>query len=343
MAGWPACTLLHLGPGLGNGLANLHNARRARTPVVNIVGDHATYHRRLDPPLESDIVSVARTVSPWTRVSTRAVDVAADSAHAILAACGPPGSVATLVLPADVSWTELDATGDPTSPGPPARSGVRSTPVRSVVPEDTVARTAKILQSGEPTTLLLGGSVLRAEGLRRADALARATGATLLCETFPARLERGAGLPSVDRLGYLAEFALAQLAGARHLVLVDAASPVSFFAYPGVVGDLTPPGCEVHTLAGPADDGVRALEAVGDLLGLGNRTPGDGGPTADGGPGPARPDAPSGPITMASLAHRRHLPGRRDRRSPPPRLALPGGWGHRPGPAPGHRGLGGRA
>ena len=106
MAEKPACTLLHLGPGLANGLANLHNARRARTPVVNIVGDHATYHARYDAPLQSDIASIAGTVSGWYRSTARADDVASDAADAVVAALGPPGCVATLVLPADASWSE---------------------------------------------------------------------------------------------------------------------------------------------------------------------------------------------------------------------------------------------
>jgi acetolactate synthase-1/2/3 large subunit len=276
--------LLHLGPGLGNGLANLHNARRARTPIVNIVGDHATYHARYDAPLQSDIASIAGAVSGWYRSTARADDVAADGADAVAAALGPPGCVATLVLPADASWSESS-----TGPCPPRPRG-RAT----VVPADTIDEVAKALRGGERCALLLGGSALRADGLQAASRVAVTTGALLLGETFPANLERGAGIPAVDRLAYLAEMAQAQLDGVRHLVLVDAKSPVSFFAYPDKASDLVPPGCTVHTLARPGEDAAGALEALAEMLGA----PGDGGAPAPSG----RPDRPAGAITAETLA-----------------------------------------
>ncbi|HTU37925.1 MAG TPA: acetolactate synthase large subunit [Acidimicrobiales bacterium] len=284
VAGRPAATLLHLGPGLGNGLANLHNAKRARTPIVNVVGDHATYHARYDAPLQSDIASLAGTVSAWYRSSARADDVAADGADAVAAAYGPPGGIATLVLPADASWSE-SATG----PCPPR-------PVRhpALVAPDTVAEVAKALRSGERAALLLGGGALRAAGLHAASRVATATGAALLGETFPANLERGAGIPAVDRLAYLAEMAQAQLEGVRHLVLVEASSPVSFFAYPGKASDLVPSGCSVHTLAIPGEDAAAALEALAETLGA---APDAGVPAA-----PGRPDKPTGALSTESLA-----------------------------------------
>jgi acetolactate synthase-1/2/3 large subunit len=284
VAGRPAATLLHLGPGLGNGLANLHNARRARTPVVNIVGDHATYHTRVDPPLESDIASIAGAVSGWYRVTARADDVGADAADAVAAAHGPPGCVATLVLPADASWSESE-TG-PSAPRPRAR------PVRAAA--DTVDEVAKVLRSGERVALLLGGSAVRARGLLAASRISGATGAGLLGETFPANLERGQGLPALDRLGYLAEFAQAQLDGVQHLVLVDAKSPVSFFAYPNQPSDLVPPGCTVHTLVRPGEDAPGTLEALAEAV----EAPSDGATLAPS----ARPDRPSGALTMETLA-----------------------------------------
>jgi len=284
VAGRPAATLLHLGPGLGNGLANLHNARRARTPVVNIVGDHATYHTRFDAPLESDIASIAGAVSGWYRVTARADDVGADAADAVAAACGPPGCVATLVLPADSSWSE-------SSTGPSAPRPVRAAPS---VPADTLEQVAKALRSGETTAVLLGGTALREPGLIAASRVCGATGAKLLAETFPSNLERGAGVPAVERLGYLAEFAQAQLDGVRHLVLVDAKSPVSFFAYPGKASDLVPEGCRVHVLAHPGEDAPGALEALADLLGA----PSDGATLAPS----ARPERPTGALTMETLA-----------------------------------------
>jgi acetolactate synthase I/II/III large subunit len=284
VAGRPAATLLHLGPGLGNGLANLHNARRARTPIVNIVGDHATYHARYDAPLESDIASIAGPVSGWYRSTARSDDVAADGADAVAAALGPPGCVATLVLPADASWSE-SATG-PALPRPRGRS--------AVVPSDTVDEVAKALRGGERAALLLGGSALRAVDLQAASRVATTAGAALFGETFPANLERGAGIPAVERLAYLAEMAQAQLDGVRHLVLVDAKSPVSFFAYPDKASDLVPPGCLVHTLARPGEDAAGALEALADALGA---------PADCGVPTPARrPERPTGAVTTETLA-----------------------------------------
>jgi acetolactate synthase-1/2/3 large subunit len=284
MTGQPAATLLHLGPGLGNGIANLHNARRARTPIVNVVGDHAGYHLANDPPLTTDIESLARPVSGWYRSSSSPGALAADTVDAVAAACGPPGAVATLVVPADVSWTEAGG-GHVTAPRRPGR--------RSVA-DEVVANVAKALRSGEPSVVLIGGAATRRRGLMAASRVVNAVGAKLLCETFPARLERGAGLPPVERIGYLAEFALAQLAGARHLVLVDTGAPVSFFAYPDIPGYLVPDGCEVHVLTEPGagEDAAGALEAVAELLGA----PADGASLQ----GAERPERPTGVLTAAS-------------------------------------------
>ncbi|HEY5025979.1 MAG TPA: acetolactate synthase large subunit [Acidimicrobiales bacterium] len=283
MAGRPAATLLHLGPGLGNGIANLHNARRARTPLVNVVGDHATTHLAHDPPLASDIESLARPVSRWFRSSGSTDALAADAVDAVRGAFGPPGGVATLVVPADLSWMEA---GSPASSRPSA--------VLATVNDDAVVGAAKALRSGEPVVLLVGGNAVRERGLVAAGRVANATGAKLLCETFPARMERGAGIPAVERLGYLAEFTIAQLQGARHLILADALAPVSFFAYPGIPGYLVPDGCTVHTLATGSDDVAGALEALADAVG----TP-SGIATSE----PAsRPDRPTGALNAQTLA-----------------------------------------
>jgi acetolactate synthase-1/2/3 large subunit len=283
IAGRPAAVLLHLGPGLGNGLANLHNARRARVPVVNVVGDHATYHKRFDAPLESDIDALAGAVSGWVRRTERVEDVATDTAAAIAAATAPPGQVATLMLPADVSWSPG------ASPAPAAVPG----PLAPAVSAEAVAEAAKALRSGEPAVLLIGGDATREPGLTAAARVAEATGATLLCETFPTRLERGAGLPAVGRLGYLAEMATHQLSGVRHLVLAGARSPVSFFAYPGQPSDLVPDGCQVHVLAAPEGSPAGALTQLADELAEGTAAP-----TA-----PARrPDLPTGPLTVDTAA-----------------------------------------
>jgi acetolactate synthase I/II/III large subunit len=282
MTGRPAATLLHLGPGLGNGIANLHNARRARTPIVNIVGDHATHHQALDAPLQSDIESLARPVSAWYRAAGAPASVGADAADAVRAAFGPPGGVATLVLPADVSWSEA------AGPAP-----AHPVPRPALASADAVVDAAKALRSGEPTTLLIGGGATRERGLLAAARVTQATGARLLCETFPAVLQRGAGLPSVERLAYFSEMAERQLAGTRHLVLAGALSPVSFFAYPDKAGDLVPDGCLVHRLAAPGEDVSRALEDLADAVGASSF---EAAVQPSG-----RPDRPSGALNAASV------------------------------------------
>src|SRR5271165_3395683 len=255
----PAAVLLHLGPGLGNGLANLHNARRARVPMVVVVGDHATYHKKYDAPLESDIDALAHTVSGWVRRIARVDDVADDTLAAIQAAAAPPGRIATLIVPADLSWNE----GAAPAPTSDASSG-RPSPGT----EQAIEIAAEILGSDAPAMVFIGGDATREQGLVAAARIAATTGARLLCETFPARLERGAGLPGVERLGYFAEAAAMQLAGVKHLILAGARAPVSFFAYPGKPSDLVPDGCDVHILAEPGG-AAAALTALADLVAAG--------------------------------------------------------------------------
>src|SRR5210317_122263 len=200
MADKPAATLLHLGCGLGNGLANLHNAREARVPMINIIGDHATYHTQYDAQLQSDIETVARNCSTWVRTSASTERLATDAAEAVRVAAGSPAQIATLILPADISWNDGASAVDVevASTLPPADNKV-------------VEKIAEVLSSGEKTALLLGGRVLRKEGLRAASRIAERTGSKLFCEVFPTRLQRGAGLPHVERIAYLAEMASVQL------------------------------------------------------------------------------------------------------------------------------------
>jgi acetolactate synthase I/II/III large subunit len=282
MTGRPAAVLLHLGPGLANGLANLHNARRARTPLLVIVGDHATYHKRFDAPLESDIDALAGTVSGWVRRTSRSADAPADAAAAAAAAMSAPGQIATLILPADVTWT------DGAEPAPP----VRPRPA-AMVPGEIIDEAARVLRGAEPAVLMLGGTGLRREALEAASRISQATGARLIAETFPARLERGAGIPAIDRLAYLGEFAAAQLTGARHLILAGAREPVSFFAYPGKPSCLVPDGCQVHVLAEAGDDIAGALAALADIVAPGAQ------PILQ---RPSRPGLPEGDLTGESAA-----------------------------------------
>ena len=256
MACKPACTLLHLGPGLANGLANLHNARRARSPVVNVVGEHATYHRALDAPLASDIAGFARPVSAWIRVAESAAGVATDAAAAVQAATTPPGQIATLILPADTAWNETSGSASPL-------------PVSARTPADPNAVEAALgaLRSGEPCAFLLNGLGVSEAGLRLVSRIAQRTGARVFGDTFLARVPRGAGRVDLARLPYFAEQALEALSGVRHLILVDTKAPVSFFAYPNVASELTPEGCEVHPLTSPGDATIPALEALAEAVG----------------------------------------------------------------------------
>ena len=285
MADKPASTLLHLGPGLANGLTNLHNAGRGYTPMVNIVGDHATYHHAYDAPLTSDIEAVARPFSHWVRMGTSAASVAADAADAIAAARNRPGQIATLILPADVAWSEA-----PGGAAPP-----RALAVPEPVDADAIRRAAAILRSGEPAALLMTGRALRAANLDNAGRIAAATGARLLSQTSNARVERGAGRVAVDRVPYPVDIALKFLAGLKHLILVGAKAPVAFFAYPEKPSVLTPADCEIFCLARPGQDLGAALAALADELGAARA------------PVPAealrRPAPPGdGPITPETLA-----------------------------------------
>jgi acetolactate synthase-1/2/3 large subunit len=256
MAGRPALTLLHLGPGLANGIANLHNARRARTPVVNLVGDHATWHLAADAPLASDVESLAHPVSGFVRTSKAASELAADGAAAIAAALGPPGRVATLIVPADCQWEEAAGPVRPLPPRAPA-----------AVSEAALAAAAEAVTSGRPALLLLGGRALSEAGLRAAATLAASTGARFASETFFARLERGAGLPLPERLPYFPEQATAFLGAFERLILVGTREPVAFFAYPGLPSRPAPPGLRVDVLAEPGEDEEGALAALAERVG----------------------------------------------------------------------------
>jgi acetolactate synthase-1/2/3 large subunit len=292
MAEKPAATLLHLGPGLANGLANLHNARRAATPIVNIVGDHATYHAQYDAPLASDIAGFARPVSGWVHSSVSASTVAADGARAVAAAWSPPGQIATLILPADTAWNEAEG---PAAPLP--------RPLPAQVSGAAIDRVAEALRSGRRAAILLRGAVLREAGLAAAGKIAGAVGARLMCDTFAPRLARGAGRVPVERIPYFAEQIVEFLADVELLVLVGAKPPVSFFAYPGKPSWCLPEGAAILHLAHPHEDGEGALEALASALG------------ASSAPGlaPAAfrlPDSPTGRLNQYSAGQviARHLP-----------------------------------
>ncbi len=253
MAGKPAASLLHCGPGLANGLANLHNARRGHVPLVNIVGDQATYHKPLGPLLAADTEGFARGVSGWVRTATTPSEVGILAAEAVQAARTPPGQVATLILPSDASWSEG---GVPAAPLP--------APAPSAVDDAAIDEIARVLRAGEPAVIILGGAALFAGPLADAHRIATATGARLFNETYITRVERGIGRHPVDRVPYAIDAALAAFAGIRHVILVGADDPISFFAYPGKRGQPRPPGAALHVLARRSDDAADALARLAD-------------------------------------------------------------------------------
>ena len=256
MTGKPASTLLHLGPGLGNGLANLHNAKKARSGIVNIVGEHATYHLKHDAPLTADIEGIARPMSHWVRTATDARSLAPDCARAIHEARQAPGQIATLIAPADTAWGEADGIAEAEPPAP-----------RAKLSAEAVREAAKALRSGEAATLMLGGAALRGKALEHAGRIAAKTGCRLLSEYNNARAEGGAGRVRVDRLPYPIDMALATLKDVSQLVVAGARAPVSFFAYPGKPSLLIPEGCKVTKLAGAEGDLELGLEALAAELG----------------------------------------------------------------------------
>jgi len=282
LAGRPACTLLHCGPGLANGLANLHNARRARSAIVNIVGDQATYHRPLDAPLTADTDGLARAVSAWVRTSSRSADVGRDAADAVQAARTPPGRIATLILPSDASWDEGGIVAEAAkAPDPPA------------VDPMAVHDAARVLRSGQKALLLLAGRGVLEKAQALAWRIACATGAALKADYGAAHLARGVGRLPLERVPYSTEHAVDVLKAFEHIVLVGAKPPVGFFAYPGKPSKLYPERAQLHALARPEHDAEAALQALVDELGAPEAAMPDPGP---------RPSAASGAPAPEALA-----------------------------------------
>ncbi|HEY2526071.1 MAG TPA: acetolactate synthase large subunit, partial [Candidatus Binataceae bacterium] len=263
MADRPALTLTHLGPGFANGIANLHNARRAHSPVVNVIGDHATWHLKADAPLTSDIESLARPVSAWVRHSASAGAIAADTAEAIAEAMRAPGHGSTLIVPADCQWSNAGAAAGPRPVSPV-----------SAAPESGVRAAAEVLgRDGAKSVLFMGGAALRERGLKAAARIAAKTGCRLMCETFPARVERGGAMPPVEKLPYFPEMALDALSKSSSVILAGARAPVAFFGYPNTPSILIPEGRAVATLATVEQDVALALEALADLIGAPKAAP----------------------------------------------------------------------
>lgn len=281
MSGEPVATLLHLGPGLANGLANFHNARKARTPIVSIVGEHSTRHLPHNAPLTADIEQLARPVSGWVHTLTSAERMGAAACEAIAAALRPPGQVSTLIVPADYSWSPAGAPG-----------AAIPRPERALPDAKRIREVAGVLRSGRPAALLLSGAALLDRALVAAARLSAATGAQVFADRFAARMQRGAGRFAPAKIPYFPEPALALLAGIEHMILVEAHPPVSFFGYPNSPSEMAPAGCRMHVLASPEEDGTGALEALAEECGARRWRP----VTA------ARPEPPRDtPLTAAAI------------------------------------------
>lgn len=278
----PACTLLHCGPGLSNGLGNLHNARRARSGIVNIVGDQATYHRPYDPPLTADTDGLARSVSGWVRTSTHAAEVGGDAAAAVRATGEGGGQIATLILPSDTCW---DTGGVVAEPLPAA--------VPAAIDPKAVQNAARILRDKANVLILLAGPGNLASAQILTWRVAKATGAALLGEFVHPRLARGRGRLQLERVPYAPDLALAALGRFEHIILVNARGPVGFFAYPDKPSLHYPPSAELHVLSRPDQDPDAALQALVDELGAPEVAMPDPGP---------RPDAATGAVTSEALA-----------------------------------------
>lgn len=262
MADKPAATLLHLGPGLANGLANLHNARRAQTPMINIVGEHATYHIKYDAPLTSDIESLARPMSDWLHRIESAADVSPAATAAIEAACQNPGGIATLILPADAAWTEAPATIHHATPATP-----------TTLDSQALKAASTALRNGRKTVILLSGKALRSQALATASRIAAKTGARLMAQQANSRIERGAGRVMIDRVPFNVDLALKALEGTEQLILIGARTPVAFFGYPDKPSVLIPEACEVIELTQAGNDLAQALQELADAVGADQASP----------------------------------------------------------------------
>ena len=256
IAGKPAATLLHCGPGLGNAIANLHNGRRANTMMVNCVGDQATYHRPLDAPLTADTEGLARAVSGWTRTATRAEDVGRDAAVAAQAAQTSPGQIATLILPSDTCW---NAGGVPAAALP--------IPAAPLADNGAVETAARLLRNGRRTMLVIANGVLRQGPLADVARIAAATGAKVLKQGSNARAERGRGRHGFNRIPYAVDHAVAAFDGIEQVILIGALKPVIFFAYPHKPGSPVPADATLHVMTRPEHDQAQALAALAAALG----------------------------------------------------------------------------
>jgi acetolactate synthase-1/2/3 large subunit len=260
----PASTLLHLGPGLANGLANIHNAKRASSGMVNIVGEHSVSHLKYDPPLTSDIEGLSRPLSHWVRRAESSNTIAWDTAQAVAKASEHPGQIATLILPGDTSWQQV--ANVPVLP-PAVAAG------RKVPSTERVEHVARVLRSGEPTLIILANKATRGAALEKAGRVAAATGAQLGSQFFTARIERGAGRVPIARIPYAVAQAAAFLKDFKHIVTLETREPVAFFAYPDKPSLLKAEGTQVHALVEADEDSELAFDMLLQALGTAGTAP----------------------------------------------------------------------
>ncbi len=284
MLGHPPATLLHLGPGLANALANFHNAMRANVPIINIVGDHATDHKACDAPLGSDIAAYAKPVSAWIKETATADHISVDTVQAIEAALKPPGSISTLIVPADYSWHETAVISQD-------KAVIKARPK---VDDARIKEIVAVLRKKQPTMILMRGQALLEPGSALASVISHHTGARVFSDTFTTRIPRGAGRTNIERLPYFPEAIVDTLKAFKHLILIGAKPPVGFFAYSHLPSHLIPQGCHVYQLTRIEEDAVDALSRVVDELGAGS-TPPDFMPLQ-------KPDLPTGDVTPESIA-----------------------------------------
>lgn len=279
----PAVTLLHLGPGLANGLANLHNAKKAQTPVVNVIGDHATFHKPLDAPLNSDVEGTAAPYSHHVHTTHSAETVAPDTARAVAEARNNGGQIASLILPADAAWSPAPGKAAPRDPEP-----------RAQVPDTRINAATALLHNGNRTGLILGAEACFGDGLTLAERLSTATGATLLMPYSSPRVERGRTRVPATRIPFPVDMAVSVLAEFEQLILIGSHEPVAFFAYPGLPSKICPPEADLLDLCHPTADVVDTL----DRLCQATNAPDQARIPAP----PDLPPAPSGPLTPESFA-----------------------------------------
>ena len=245
MARRPAMTLLHLGPGLANGLANLHNAKRASSPMLNLIGTMATWHTAADASLQMDVESLTQTVSCWASLlpSRELLHTFAREAIARVSAFASPDGcrIATLLLPHDLQWQICSHSGAHMEPSliVPSSGG-------GVVAIDALLQ--DLAEAGRRGALLLGGEALCEPMLSVFASYARCVGTAILCVNEFARADRGQGRPAVRRIPYHSQQAREFLESFTVMVFINAVEPTAQFGYPESISTLVSSHSKIHRI-----------------------------------------------------------------------------------------------